>query len=89
MLTDETIIEAKKEALVAQRHGLLYSPEEAWAVAGRRFETLWSIASRVALSMGADPEELCAYLEKAFPNCTLSKSHLDVHSIWDRDEGYL
>ena len=89
MLSVQAFIEAKREVLVAQGRGMLYSPEEAWAVAGNReIETLWSIASRVGLSLGEPPEQLCEYLEKAFPNCSYHSSRLDG-DIWNRDEGYI
>jgi hypothetical protein len=90
MLSREAILEAKREVLVAQGRGMLYSPEEAWAVAGhhRQVETLWSIASRVGLRLGESPEGLCEYLEKAFPYCSFQRSRLDTN-IWQREEGYL
>lgn len=89
MLHSEVIVEAKREVLIARRRGLLSSPEEAWALAGNHeIETLWSIANRVALSRDASAEELCAYLEKAFPSCCFRNS-LASQSIWERDEGFL
>jgi hypothetical protein len=89
MLSVEAILAAKREVLTAQGRGLLYSPEEAWAVAGRReMETLWSIANRVGLLLDQSPEELCGYLEGAFPHCSFHRSRIDT-SIWDRGDGFI
>ncbi len=89
MLLSEVILEAKREVLSARRRGLLSSPEEAWALAGNHeIETLWSIANRVALLRGVSPEELCEYLEKAFPSCSFRNRRVSS-SIWEKDEGYL
>ena len=89
LLSVEAILEAKRAVPDAQGRGMLYSPEEAWAVAGNRdMETLGSIASRVGLSMGESPEQRCEYLEKAFPHCSFHLSRLDA-DVWNRDEGYL
>jgi len=90
MIAENIILEAKRAVMTAQKRGMLYSPEDAWAVSGRYcMETLWSIANRVALNMGADPVELCEFLEKVYPTCTLSKRRIDVSRIWDNDEGFL
>jgi hypothetical protein len=89
VLSVEAILEAKRQVLVAQGRGMLYSPEEAWMVAGNRdMETLWSIANRVALGLDQSPEQLCEYLEKAYPHCSFHLSRLN-EDIWNRDEGYL
>ena len=56
-------MEAKHAVICCQARGLLYSPEDAWAVAGNHeMETLWSIANRVALETDSSPEELCDFL---------------------------
>jgi len=89
MLSAQVIMEAKHAVICCQARGLLYSPEDAWAVAGNHeMETLWSIANRVALERDSSPEELCDFLERIYPYCSFKKSRIDK-SIWSRGEGIL
>lgn len=79
MLSKAVIDTATSEVQAALDKGILYSPEEAWASAGKsEFQTLWSIAISVALRMDASAEELCAHLEKTFPHGGLHRNWLDA-----------
>ena len=68
---------AKTEATAAMSRGLLCSPEEAMVAVGTNVQTLWSIASRVALRTGESAEDLCEYLEHEFPQCGFDKRRLE------------
>jgi hypothetical protein len=80
VITPSIIQEAEREVRLAQSQGLLYSPEEAWAVPGnRKVETLWSIANRIALCNSVDPEDLFAHLEVQFRHFKLHKGWHEPH----------
>jgi hypothetical protein len=77
-LPNAAILEAEREVHAALNRGLLYSPEEAWAAPGNHdIQTLWSIASRVALKWDISPEDLCTHLESSFRHCRYHKGWLD------------
>jgi len=65
----ECYIEAKREVLFLARQSRMMSPQDAWRLAGesKDRETLWSIAYRVGTAHGVPPEDICAYLEKQYP----------------------
>jgi hypothetical protein len=68
-ISSELLIEAKRCVIANARCGKLISPHEAWLLAGtaKGTQTLWSIARDLALEHEADAEELCAFLERQFP----------------------
>ena len=80
VLSEEAKSYARQEAQAAKNRGTLCSSEEAWAVAGKdKVETLWSIALRVSFRTEESAEDLCEYLEQAFPETHANKRKLDVH----------
>ena len=76
VIPGDILLDAKRRVISAKRMGLMFSPNDIFA--DRRdhsAETLWSISSKVALERDCSAEELCAILEKVYPNYTL-----DFHS---------
>jgi purine-nucleoside phosphorylase len=73
MVSGEVILEAKRRVIAAKRRGLLFSPNDIFA--DRRdhsAETLWSIANKVGIEMSCSSEDICAVLERLYPNYTIN-----------------
>lgn len=81
-LPDEVLIEAKRQVISLGRQGKLLSPHDAWLLAGHTqgSQTLWSIARNIAQQHDVPADDLCEYLEKAFPQHTTPRNK-PVH--WD------
>lgn len=79
----EYYLEAKREVMFFARQSKMMSPQDAWRLAGesKDRETLWSVAYRIATAHGVSPEDLCAFLEKQFPQYS-QLSHRSTVS-WD------
>jgi hypothetical protein len=90
MLSEEAKSLARHEAQAAQNRGTLCSSEEAWAAAGKdKIETLWSIALRVSFRTEESAEDLCEFLEEAFPQSHANKRKLDLHGKFMGDDTQL
>ncbi len=65
----DILIEAKREVISYAKQGRLLTPSDAWMLSGHIAgnQTLWSIARKVAWDNNVSAEELCAYLEKQYP----------------------
>lgn len=65
----ECFLEARREVMFLARQSRMMSPQDAWRLAGesKDRETLWSIAYRIGTAHGVSPEDICAYLEKQYP----------------------
>ena len=73
MIPETVLLDAKRRVITTMRKGLMFSPNDIFV--DRReheAETLWSIASKVALESDCSAEELCAILERVYPNFTIN-----------------
>ena len=70
-VTAHAVEVALKNAETALAQGRLLNPSEAMAIAlgyGKGKETLFSIARTVAWELGADQDDILAYLGERYPN---------------------
>jgi hypothetical protein len=79
----ECFLEAKLEVMSLARQSRMMSPQDAWRLAGesKDRETLWSVAYRIGIAHDVSPEEICAYLEKQYPQYSQLARRSDV--TWD------
>ncbi|MFA5262797.1 MAG: hypothetical protein WC378_03160 [Opitutaceae bacterium] len=80
----EILIGAKREVSSLIKQGKLISPQDAWMISGHSFgyQTLWSVSRRFAESADVSAEDLCAYLEKQYPqHAGLDGQKIDWHDI--------
>ncbi len=68
----ELLVEAKREVTRLSRQGKLLTPRDAWLYAGytEGRETLWSVALRMSQDQACSAQELCAALERIYPQYT-------------------
>ena len=90
MLSESAKALARQEAEAARSRGLLCTSEEAWAAAGKgKIETHWSIALRVAMRSEESAEDLCEFLEEAFPMGHLQKRKLDPNATFHGEQNQI
>ena len=87
----DQLLEAKREVLRLSRQGRMLTPHDAWMFAGHTEgrETLWSVALRLSQDQPFSAQELCAALERSFPQYSEEGVHpqgwhdyLDRPSPW-------
>ena len=73
VVSGDIILEAKRRVIAAKRRELLFSPNDVFA--DRRdhaAETLWSISNKLGIETSNPSEEICAILERLYPNYTIN-----------------